>query len=73
MKHAVLILPDRSAAIIIIHSQVSISTAGLEHRRNDLVFSSSMRLILFMVPAVKDTMTKHVDEIVKHLLDNTDL
>ena len=31
LKHAVLILPDRSAAIII-HSHVSILTAGLEQQ-----------------------------------------
>ena len=43
------------------------------NRRNYLVFNSSMRLIVFMAPAVKDTMTKHVDEVVQHLLDNTDL
>ena len=63
MKHKVLILPDRSEAIII-HSQVSISTAGLQQ----LVFSSSMSLILFMLPAVKDTMIKHVDYIDKFWL-----
>ena len=71
VKHAVLILPDRSAAIII-QSQVPISTAGLQQQEKLSGVQLKDETYLLVIPAVNTT-TKHVDEIVGHLLDNTDL
>ena len=71
MEHEVFISPDRSAAIII-HSQVSISTAGVQQREKLPGVQLKDETYLLVILAV-NTMTKHVDEIVRHLLDNTDL